>query len=363
MSEFLEPSQCRCFAALEGGGTLQPYTITRRALGAEDVVISIKFAGICHSDIHNVNQDWGPGTFPMVPGHEIGGVVAAVGSAVENFSIGDTVGIGCFVDSCRSCTSCTRGFGNYCKSGMVFTYNSKAKYPHCAEYNEDGGAPTYGGYSETIVVNKGYVLKIPKTLDLARATPLLCAGITSYSPLKHYGLKAGMRFGVVGLGGLGHMGVKFGLAMGAHTTVISRGTAKKEDALSNLHASDYLDSTDAAAVAAAACSFDFILDTVSASHDINALMGLLDLDGKYIIVGIPPEPMSVHAFNFILPRRTLAGSVIGGIPETQEMLDFCGEHNITCDIELIDPSYINEAYKRTVASDVKYRFVIDNSKI
>lgn len=360
---FASSRKCKCYAALTANGPLEPHTIERRAVHASDVSIKVLYAGICHSDIHQVKEEWGKATFPMVPGHEICGTVEAVGSAVSDFKVGDIVGIGCLVDSCRTCTFCKAGEENYCKTGMVGTYNSKAKYSHMVEHNADGGAITYGGYSESIVVDRQYVLRVPSNLDLAAATPLLCAGITTYSPLKHFGLKPNHRLAVLGLGGLGHMAVKFGVAFGSHVTVISRGTGKKESALGDLKANSYVDSTDAAAMAAVAGTFDFMLDTIAADHDIGAMMNLLTTNGKCVMVGVPPGPLSIHAFSFIGGRKTLSGSLIGGIEETQEMLEFCGRHNIVCDIEMIKASEINVAYDRAVKSDVKYRFVIDNSTL
>lgn len=360
--DFAAPFKCRCVAALEPCAPLQTHTITRRALAPTDVAIKVMYSGICHSDIHQARDEWFKGIFPMVPGHEIVGHVQAVGSAVgDAFKIGDIVGVGCMVGSCQNCENCKAGEEQFCKNGAVYTYNGTEKFPHMAEYNEQGGNPTYGGYSEYILADKSFVVKVPPNLDLAAAAPLLCAGITTYSPLKHYGLKAGQRFAVLGLGGLGHMGVKFGKAFDAHTTVISRGTSKKDSALNDLKADAFLDSTDAAAMEAAAGTFDFILDTVSAAHDINAYFNLLKTDGKLIMVGVAPETFTVSSFPLVFGRRTFGGSLIGGIKETQEMLEFCGKHNIVCDIELINASQINEAYERTVESDVKYRFVIDAS--
>lgn len=363
MTDYTKPSTCRCYGFKAAKGSCVPFEITRRTASANDVVIAIKYAGICHSDIHQWDEDWGPATFPMVPGHEISGEVVFVGGNVTRFTMGDLVGVGCMVDSCRSCSSCRSGEEQYCSTGSVFTYNGKHKYKHCVEYNEEGGTVTYGGYSKTIVVDQSFVLKIPSNLNLAGAAPLLCAGITTYSPLMHFGLRPHHKFAVAGLGGLGHMAVKFGKGFGAHVTVISRGTSKKEDALTNLKADAYLDSTDADAMAAAMNSFDFILDTISAQHDINTYLGLVKTDGKVVLVGAPNTPLPVSASGLFMKRKTLAGSLIGGIRETQEMLDFCGRHNILCDIEVIPASKIDEAYIRTKKADVKYRFVIDISTI
>lgn len=244
MSDFSTPTECEGFAAMAPHAPLQPFTFTRRACGPTDVVVEIRYAGICHSDIHQVREEWGKGIFPMVPGHEIGGTVVAVGSAVKRLKVGDTAGVGCMVDSCRSCESCKMGDEQYCFTGMVETYNARFKYKHCAEYNEDGGAPAYGGYSKHIVVDEAFALIIPSTLDLAAATPLLCAGITVYSPMMHFGLRSNQRFGVIGLGGLGHMAAKFGVAFGCHTTIISRGIAKKNSSLNDLKVDNYIDSTN-----------------------------------------------------------------------------------------------------------------------
>lgn len=360
---FAKPTECRCFAAMTAKGALQPHTVTRRACGETDVAIDIKFAGICHSDIHQVNEDWGPAIFPMVPGHEIAGVVVAVGSKVKKFAVGQHVGVGCMIGSCGECQNCRRGDEQYCSSGMVGTYNSKQKYPHMAEYNDDGGAPAYGGYSKSIVVDHNFVVRIPENLDLAASAPLLCAGITTYSPFISYGLRPQHRVAIMGLGGLGHMGAKFAVAMGCDTTVISRGTAKRDSALKDLKVHHFLDSKDPEQMKAAAGTFDFILDTISAQHDIGAAVNLLAVDGKICIVGAPPEKLGITAASLIFGRKSFCGSLIGGIRETQEMLDFCGRHNITCDIELIKADYIGKAYDRTMAGDVKYRFVIDTSSI
>jgi alcohol dehydrogenase (NADP+) len=323
----------------------------------DDVVIEIKYAGICHSDIHQVREEWGKATFPMVPGHEIGGVVVAVGANVKDMAIGEHAGVGCFVDSCRNCRNCRQGQEQYCSNGYVGTYNSKYKY--CIEC----GNNTYGGYSKHIVVDRAFALKIPQTLDLAAATPLLCAGITVYSPMMHFGLTPNMKFGVVGLGGLGHMAAKFGVAFGCHTTVISRGMAKRENALNELKTHDYIDSTDAEQMGAGKGTFDFIVCTVSAQYDIRHYLQLLRTNGKFIVVGAPPCNVDLSCSQLIFSRTQVAGSLVGGLPETQEMLDFCGRHNITCDIELVGAKDIERSYDRTVASDVKYRFVIDTSTI
>jgi uncharacterized zinc-type alcohol dehydrogenase-like protein len=292
----------------------------------------------------------------MVPGHEITGYVSEVGTeaAAKGWKVGDRAGVGCMVDSCRSCNQCDKGLEQFCDTGMVGTYNGRQKYEGRADAV---GTPTMGGYSNQIVVNSRFVVRVPEALDLKLAAPLLCAGITTYSPLKQYGLQAGQQLAVLGMGGLGHMGVKFGKAMGAHVTVISRSESKRADV--EAWGCQFLNSGDAAAMKAAAKKFDMILDTVAADHPVNDYMGLLRFDGKLVLVGLPESPFPVHAFSLIAPRRTIAGSLIGGMPETQEMLNFCAEHNIMCDTELIKIDYVNEAYERTIKSDVKYRFVID----
>jgi len=336
--------------------------IKRRNPGPTDIHIKILFASACHSDIHSVRSEWGKGVFPMVPGHEIGGEVVAVGSEVTKFKVGDTVGVGCMVDSCRSCKNCKKGLENYCSpGGPVFTYNSPAKYEHVPGFAEQ--RTTYGGYSQDIVVHEGFVVAIPTNIDLAAATPLLCAGITVWSPIKFYGLKSGDRFAVAGLGGLGSMAVKFARAMGAHVTVISRGKSKKEDALQNLGADAFLDSTDEEECKAAADSFDFLLDCIGANHDIVHYMNLVAVDGKLVLVGLPPEKLSLHCFNFVAKRKSLCGSMIGGIQETQEMMDFCGENGIVCEVERAEWADVNECYERMIKSDVKYRFVFDAQKM
>jgi uncharacterized zinc-type alcohol dehydrogenase-like protein len=356
---FASSRKCKCFASLTPSGPLEPFTIERRAVTTTDVAIKIKYAGICHSDIHQVNEEWGKAIFPMVPGHEICGVVEAVGSKVKGFKVGDIVGVGCIIDSCRKCAFCKAGEEQFCKGGMIGTYNTKAKYPHMAEYNDEGGAPTYGGYAEAIVVDENYVLHVPANLDLAASAPLLCAGITTYSPLKHFGLKPNHKLAVFGLGGLGHMGVKFGLAFGAHVTVVSRGKGKKDSSLNDLKVNAYVDSTDEAAMAAAVGTFDFILDTIAADHDVGAQLNMLATNGKCVMVGVPEQPFMLHSSSVVSGRKTISGSLIGGIEETQEMLEFCGRHNIVSDIEMVKGSEINVAYERAIKSDVKYRFVID----
>jgi uncharacterized zinc-type alcohol dehydrogenase-like protein len=290
-----------------------------------------------------------------VPGHEVGGVVVAIGSKVTGYAIGDHAGVGCMVDSCRSCGNCKKGSEQYCETGMVSTYNSTHKY------GVESGTDTYGGYAQSIVVDKAFALKIPMNLDLAAATPLLCAGITVYSPMMQYGLRPNMRLGIIGLGGLGHMGVKLGKAFGCHTTVISRGEGKKDDSLNNLKAHAYLDSKNAEQMEEAAKSLDFIICTVSAEFDPTLYLNLLDIDGKFIVVGAPPAPVALGLPSLIFSRRMIGGSLIGGVQETQEMLDFCGRYNIVCDIEMIGATGLDESYNRCVAGDVKYRFVVDTS--
>ena len=356
-------STCKCIAALSGSAPLTLHEIPRRPVGKKDVKITIKHAGICHSDIHQAREEWGKGIFPMVPDHEIAGVVESVGAEVTKYKVGDSVGVGCMVDSCRGCQSCKAGDENYCATGAVMTYNGKYKYPHCEEYSEEGFAPTYGGYSQSIVVDEGYVCKIPDGMDLAGAAPLLCAGITVYSPMMYFGLKAGMKFAVAGLGGLGAMAVMIAKAMGAEITVLSRSASKKDEALKELKADKFVVVTDEADAASVAGYFDFMINTIAAQHELAPYLGMLAQNGKMVMVGIPPDPMSMHAFQIIPGRKTIAGSLIGGIKETQDMLDFCAKHKITCPHELItaDPEKVNAAYERAVKSDVKYRFVIDTS--
>ncbi len=337
------------YAAIEAKAALTPWTIERRAPGPHEVQIEIRYCGVCHSDIHQARAEWGGGIFPMVPGHEIVGEVGAVGSAVSRFKLGDRVGVGCFIDSCRECAACKEGEEQFCSAGMTATYNS---------FERGTRTPTQGGYSTRIVVNEDYVLHVPAAIPLDRAAPLLCAGITTYSPLRHFGVKAGDSVAVVGLGGLGHMGVKIARAMGAKVTVLSTSPSKREDALM-LGADDFAATSDKQTFKKLAGSFDFILDTVSAPHDYNAYLGLLRRDGTMILVGLPDQPVPLSAGPLVMGRRRLVGSLIGGIRETQEMLDFCAEHGVASDIELIPIEKINEAYERMIKGDVRYRFVID----
>jgi uncharacterized zinc-type alcohol dehydrogenase-like protein len=299
----------------------------------------------------------------MVPGHEIAGVVAAVGKNVTKFKVGQSVGVGCMVDSCKGCAGCRAGDEQYCRKGFVGTYNGRHMHPHHPEFNEEGGAPTYGGYSQDIVVNQDFVLSIPSNLDQAAAAPLLCAGITVYAPMVREGLLPNMKLGVAGLGGLGHMAVKFGVAMGCEVTVFSRGKGKKSDALVNLGAHHYVDTKDAKEVEAAANSIDFMVNTIPAVYDIHLYLGLLKHSSTMVIVGGCPEPIPVQAFGLIFKNIRVVGSLIGGVQITQEMLDFCGRHNITCEIEKIEAKDVNTAWDRTCKGDVKYRFVIDTSTI
>lgn len=340
------------YAAPAAGKPLEPITIERREVGANDVLIDIEYAGICHSDIHTVNGDWGPQPFPVVPGHEIVGIVAEVGSDVTRHQVGDRVGVGCMVNSCGECDNCRAGDEQYCREGMVGTYAA----------TDRDGTTTQGGYSQKVVVDADYVLTIPEGLDPAAATPLLCAGITTYSPLKHWQAGPGKRVAVVGLGGLGHLAVKIAAAMGAEVTVLSQSLKKQEDGL-RLGAQHYYATSDPDTFEALASSFDLIINTVSATIDVSAYLGLLDRNGAMVNVGAPGEPLDVNVFSLLTNRRTFAGSMIGGIPETQEMLDFCAEHGIVSEIETIRAEQVNEAYERVLASDVRYRFVIDASTL
>lgn len=330
-----------------------PYTFERRSPGPNDVAIDIDFCGVCHSDIHTARSEWGPAHYPCVPGHEIVGHVRSVGAQVKKFKAGDAVGVGCMVDSCKTCASCKEGLEQYCEKGMTGTYNSPVDYE---------GGYTKGGYSNHIVVNERYVLSVPGNLELAAVAPLLCAGITTYSPLRHVGVGKGDKVAILGLGGLGHMGVKLAASFGAEVTVLSRSPSKREDA-KRLGAHNFVLTTDDGAVAKHFEHFDYILDTVSAPHDLGQAFNMIKRDGTLILVGASDKPLEIGVFGLIMRRRKMLGSLIGGIPETQEMLDHCGKHGIVSDIELIGPDKIGEAYERTVKSDVKYRFVIDCKKM
>ncbi|ESQ85902.1 hypothetical protein AEAC466_01610 [Asticcacaulis sp. AC466] len=345
--------RCEAYAAPAHDKPLAPLTIDRRDVTPEDVQIDILYCGVCHSDLHMARNEWGFSSYPVVPGHEIVGRVSKVGSAVTKFKEGDLVGVGCMVDSCRTCSNCQEGLEQYCEVGNIQTYGAPDKYL---------GGTTHGGYSKSIVVYEGFVLRISDKLDLAATAPLLCAGITTWSPLRHWKVGPGQKVGIVGLGGLGHMGVKFAHALGAHVVLFTTSASKVED-VKRLGADEVVISKNADEMAAHAASFDFILDCVSAEHDMNAYLGLLKRDGTLCLVGAPEKPMSVHAFPLLMARRRLAGSGIGGIAETQEMLDFCAEHGITSDVEVIDIKDINAAYERMLKSDVKYRFTIDMNSL
>jgi len=342
----------QAFAATSPASKLSPLTIPRRAPGPDDVQIEILYCGVCHSDLHQVRNEWEavmPTVYPCVPGHEIVGHIVKTGSAVKKFKEGDLAAVGCMVDSCRICVSCREGLEQYCENGMTLTYNAEDKHL---------GGVTYGGYSTGIVVDENYVLRVSPKLDLAGTAPLLCAGITTYSPLRHWKVGKGQKVGIVGLGGLGHMGVKFAHALGADVVLFTTSANKAADA-KRLGADEVVVSKNPEEMQKQARRLDFILDCVSADHDLNAYLSLLKRDGHMVMVGVPEKPLPVAVFNLIMGRRSLAGSGIGGIRETQEMLDFCSEHNITSDIELIRIQQINEAYERLLRSDVKYRFVID----
>jgi uncharacterized zinc-type alcohol dehydrogenase-like protein len=343
----------RAFAAQSASSALAPFSIQRRDPLPSDVVIEILYCGVCHSDLHQARNEWHNSVYPVVPGHEIVGRVVKTGSAVTKFKEGDLAAVGCMVDSCRICASCRRGLEQYCENFATFTYNGADKHL---------GGMTYGGYSESIVVDEAYTLRIPGKLDPAAVAPLLCAGITTYSPLRHWNVGPGQKVGIVGLGGLGHMGVKFAHAFGAHVVLFTTSPRKVADGL-RLGADEVVVSTNADEMKKHANSFHFILDAVSADHDINAYISLLRLDGTLTLVGAPEAPIPVSAFNLILPRRSFAGSGIGGIAETQEMLDFCAAHDIASDIEIIDIQQVNEAYTRLLKGDVKYRFVIDMASL
>jgi uncharacterized zinc-type alcohol dehydrogenase-like protein len=338
------------YAAQSASSPLAPYEFNRRELRADDVAIDIDYCGVCHTDIHFAENDWEMSVYPVVPGHEIVGRVSAVGDKVTSHKVGDLVGVGCMVDSCRSCPACESGLEQFCKDGFVGTYNGEDRHD---------GSITMGGYSDKIVVSDRFVVKVPAKLDPASAAPILCAGITTYSPLKHFGVKKGDKVGVIGMGGLGHMGVKFAKAMGAEVTIFTRSKSKIAEAKKQ-GADHVIISTDEAQMTAATEQFDYLLDTIPVQHDLNPYINCLTFDGVHILVGLlePVEP-ALQAGGLVMRRRVLAGSLIGGMPETQEVLDFCAEHGITCDIEMLNIKDINTAYQRMKQGDVKYRFVID----
>jgi uncharacterized zinc-type alcohol dehydrogenase-like protein len=345
-------SKAKGYAAAAAKSPLTPYSFERREPGDHDVAIDIKYCGICHSDIHQVREEWGGSIFPMVPGHEIAGVVTAVGSKVSKFKVGDKAGVGCFVDSCRHCPECQKGLEQYCTQGLVLTYN-------CREHD---GTLTMGGYSDKIVVNENYVLRMPEKLPLDACAPLLCAGITLYSPLMHWQAGPGKKVAIVGLGGLGHMGVKIAHALGAEVTVLSQSLNKQKDA-KRLGADHYYATSDPETFKKLQGSFDLIINTVSAELDWNHYLSLLKVDGAMVVVGAPEKPTPIASFSLILGRHSLAGSAIGGIQETQEMLDFCAKHNLVSDIEVVPIQKVDEAYERVLKSDVRYRFVIDMASL
>jgi uncharacterized zinc-type alcohol dehydrogenase-like protein len=345
--------EARGYAAKTAKAPLAPFSFARRDVGKNDVLIEILFCGVCHSDIHQARDEWGGAIFPMVPGHEVVGRVVKIGKGVRKVRVGDPVGVGCFVDSCRKCSHCKDFEENYCDHHFALTYNGTEM---------DQKTPTYGGYSDRMVVDERFVMKVPKNLDLARVAPLLCAGITTYSPLKHWKVGKGHKLGVMGLGGLGHMAVKFGKALGAQVSVISTSSSKQNDA-KKLGAKNFILSSDQSALDKHAGSLDFILSTVAAKHDIDVPLNLLKTDGTLILVGVPEVPLDMHPASLIMKRKRIVGSLVGGTKETQEMLNFCGKKKILADIELINMQQINEAFERTVRGDIKYRFVIDNSTI
>ncbi len=338
----------KAYAAQTPASDLAPWNFQRREVGSNDVQFDILFCGVCHSDLHQIRNDWREGIFPMVPGHEIVGKVVKIGSAVKKFNVGDLAGVGCMVNSCRTCNNCKNGLEQYCTNMGVYTYNSREK----------DGTPTYGGYSNTIVVHEDFVLRISDKLSLPAVAPLLCAGITTYSPLRHWKVGKGHKLAILGLGGLGHMGVKFGVAFGAEVTVLSTSMSKEADA-KKLGAHKFVVTSDEKQVKSVEGYFDFILDTVSAKHNIDEYLAMLKTDGTHICVGLPSEAASIKPFSIVDGRKSLAGSSIGGLPETQEMLDYCAEHKIVSDIEMIDIKDIHKAYARMLKGDVRYRFVID----
>ena len=337
------------YAAKSAKAPLVPFSFERRTLKAQDVLIAIEYCGVCHSDVHQARDEWGGGIFPMVPDHEIVGRVRETGKDVHKFKVGDLVGVGCLVDSCRRCPSCLENLEQYCENHKSTTYNG---------YEQDKITPTRGGYSDRIVVDEAFVLKIPQNLPIHTLAPLLCAGITTYSPLRHWGIKKGQKVGIIGLGGLGHMGVQFAHAFGAHTVVLTTSPQKKESAF-KLGADEVILSKDPEDMRKHAATFDFLLSTLSVNVDLNPYLSLIKRDGTFVVVGLPEKPIEINPGTLILKRRRFAGSLIGGLNETQEMLDFCEKHNITCQVEVIPIQKINEAYERLVKNDVQYRFVID----
>lgn len=353
-SQTTEATTTRAWASPSFTAPLEPVTIERRALRADDVRISIEYAGICHSDIHTIQGDWGHRQYPLVPGHEIVGRVAAVGDGVTGFKVGERVGVGCFINSCGNCAACEAGEESYCENGPINTYGFEDRYAD--------GEYTQGGYAQSIVVRESFVLTIPDDLDPAAAAPLLCAGITTYSPLKKWGAGPGKQVAVVGMGGLGHVAVKIAVAMGAEVTVFSRSTSKRDDALS-FGATEHVATADGTFADAYRNRFDLIINTVSADLDVDTYLNLLGLDGALVLLGLPGKPLETMTRSFTQKRRILTGSLVGGIAETQEMLDFCAEHGVAAEIELIDAAAVNEAYQRTLDADVRYRFVIDAATI
>ncbi len=342
-------TRIKAFAAQDAESTLGPWNLERRAPGPGDIQIEILYCGVCHSDLHQIRNEWGNSIFPMVPGHEIVGRISKIGSDVKKFKVGELAGVGCLVDSCRKCENCKEGLEQYCLNGSSPTYNG---------LEQDKKTPTYGGYSKMIVADQDFVLRISDKLPLQNVAPLLCAGITTYSPLRHWNVGKGHKLAVLGLGGLGHMAVKFGVSFGAEVTMLSSSPSKKEDAR-KLGAHNFILTSDPEQLKSVQGNFDFIIDTVSAPHDYNEYLGLLRTNGVLICVGAPPAPAQIYAFNLIGGRKSIAGSLIGGLPETQEMLNYCADHQIVSDIELINIQEIHRAYDRMLKGDVKYRFVID----
>jgi alcohol dehydrogenase (NADP+) len=342
-------TKIKAFAVQDAESTLGPWNLERRAPGPKDIQIEILYCGVCHSDLHQIRNEWGNSIFPMVPGHEIVGRISKIGSEVKKFKVGELAGVGCLVDSCRICENCKEGLEQYCLNGSSPTYNG---------LEQDKKTPTFGGYSKMIVADQDFVLQISDKLPLQNVAPLLCAGITTYSPLRHWKVAKGHKLAVLGLGGLGHMAVKFGVSFGAEVTMLSSSPSKKEDAR-KLGAHKFVLTSDPEQLKAVQGSFDFIIDTVSAPHDYNEYLGLLRTNGVLICVGAPPAPAQIYAFNLIGGRKSIAGSLIGGLPETQEMLNYCADHQIVSDVELIDIQDIHRAYDRMLKGDVKYRFVID----